>query len=51
MWNLRNETDEQRGKKRKKQNKPRNRFFPIEYKLMVTRRKVGEGMDKKGNGS
>ena len=36
MWNLRNETDKQRGKKREK-DKLRNRLLIIKNKLIVTR--------------
>ena len=36
MWNLRNKTNEQRGRK-KERGKPRNRFLTVENTLMVTR--------------
>ena len=40
MWNLRNKTNEHRGKKR---GKLRNRLLTIENKLRVTGGEVGEG--------
>ena len=43
MRNLRNETNEQRGKKKRKRGKPRNRLLAIEKTLMVTRGEVGSG--------
>ena len=39
MWNLRNKTNEQRGKKRER-DKPRTRLLTIENKLMVIRGKL-----------
>jgi len=46
-WNLRNKTNDHRGKKR---SKPRNRLSTVENKLMVTRGKVGGMMGEIGGG-
>ena len=39
---LRNQRNEQRGKKERERGKPRNMLLAIENKLMVTRREMGE---------
>ena len=42
-WNLRNKTNEHRGKKRERErDKPRNRLLTTENTLRVTRGEVGE---------
>jgi len=46
IWNLRNRTHEQRGKK----GNPRNRLLTIENKLVVTRGEMGRGMGEVGDG-
>ena len=43
MWNLRNKTNEQREKKEKDRDKPRNRLLTIQKKVMVTKGEVGRG--------
>jgi len=47
MWNLRNKTDEHRGKER---GKPRNRLVTVESKLIVTIGEVGGRMGEIGDG-
>ena len=46
MWNLRNETNEHGGEKKK--GKPRNRLLTIGNKLRVTGGEVGEGIGVTG---
>ena len=51
MRNLRNKTNEQRKKKREQErDKPRNRLFTIENKLMVNRGEMGRIMAEIGDG-
>ena len=50
MWNLRNKTNEQKGKKEREREKPRNRPLTVENKLMVTRGEVGGGTGEIGDG-
>ena len=53
MWNLRNQTNEQRKKNKdreRERDKPRNRLLTIENKVMITREGVGGWMDEIGDG-
>ena len=48
MWNLGNKTNKRGGERERE--KPRNRLLTIESKLMVTRRKEGQGVGKIDDG-
>ena len=50
IWNLRNKTSDQSGKREREKDKLGNRLLTVEKKLIVTRGEVGRVMGKIGDG-